>query len=77
MLCGPSAPFLFPDHPLKHQGGQQVPHSFPGGALQEAAAASRAAAAGLPERVDPFSGVRQTHIDACKSLILSLISCSG
>lgn len=61
MLCGPSAPFLFLDHPLKHQAGQQVSHAFPDGALQEAAAASRAAAAGLPERVDPFSGVRQDY----------------
>lgn len=62
-------------HTLKHQGGQQVSHSFPDGALQEAPAASRAAAAGLPDRVDPFSRVRHTrvlvnNIDACKRLVL-------
>lgn len=78
MLCGPSAPFLFLDHPLKHQGGQQVSHSFPDGALQEAAAASRAAAAGLPERVDPFSGVRQTHVRRLQiSYFTGSVSCSG
>lgn len=43
--------------PLQHQGSRQVSLPSPGGALQEAAAAPRAAAAGLPEGVDQFSRV--------------------
>lgn len=45
---------------LQHEGSQQVSLSFPGGALQEAAAAPRAAAAGLPEGVDQFPRVGRT-----------------
>lgn len=53
--------FIFSPSVLQHEGRQQVSLSLPGGALQEASAAPRAAAPRLPAGVDDFSGVGNAH----------------